>query len=200
MAEYGTDFIVQRVISQHDSMARLNESSVNTIRVFTYRNRGGAISALRDMTFLRVGGKGSVKDNGSSGGWLAGVVSDEGQIASMCCKFKNATQVALSECLGMDGFSIPNFQAVYPFAESLHERMPYFDLLGWDIAIGPSGEPVFIEMNVEPSVEGPQLTRGPAFGDLIDEIMERISTVTKERKVYDIHHFRSGFDYFLPIG
>lgn len=197
---YWPDFIVQRKVLQHAAMSRLNESSVNTIRVFTHRDAGGHIRVLEDMTFLRVGGKGSVKDNGSSGGWLAGVVDVNGRIADTCCKFKNSNPVPLSECLGMDYFVVPNFANVYPFAASLHERMPYFDLLGWDIAIGQQGEPVFIEMNVEPSVEGPQLTRGPAFGNLLDEIMDRVSSVKRTKKIYDVHSFRDGFDYYLPIG
>lgn len=200
IGEYGNNFIVQRSVRQHHQMSRLNESSVNTIRVFTYRDSGGRITALENMTFLRVGGKGSVKDNGSSGGWLAGVVSIDGAIANSCCKFKNADPVLLQDCLGMDSFVIPGFANVYPFAISLHERMPYFDLLGWDIAIDEQGDPVFIEMNVEPSVEGPQLTQGPAFGCLLDEVMARVSSVESCRKVYEIHHFRDGFDYLLPIG
>lgn len=197
--QHGTDFICQRAVEQHAEMAKLNSSSLNTLRVFTYRDLDRRIRVLPGMTFVRVGGKGSVKDNGSSGGFLAGVADERGAIKGWCCKFKQSMPYALQECLGFAGFTIPAFEAVYPFVEALHVRVPYFDLIGWDVAIDVSGHPVFIEMNVEPSVEGPQLTQGVVFGSLLDEVMDRVSCVRKEKKLFSVSHFRPGFDYRLAI-
>ena len=35
------------------------------------------------------------------------------------------------------------------FVFDLHRRLPYFDLVGWDIALDVNNEPVFIEMKFE---------------------------------------------------
>lgn len=66
LKEYGANFIVQRREKQHPEMARLNPSSLNTVRVYTYRNAQKEICFHK--AYVRFGGEGSVKDNVSSGG------------------------------------------------------------------------------------------------------------------------------------
>ena len=55
-----SNYIVQRVLQQHSDMALLNKTSVNTIRIFTYRDVGGNIHYVRGHSFIRFGKKGAV--------------------------------------------------------------------------------------------------------------------------------------------
>lgn len=63
---YGSHFIVQEKQSQHSALSKLNESSLNTIRVITYWRVCGEIVPL--YTIQRIGMKGKTTDNVGSGG------------------------------------------------------------------------------------------------------------------------------------
>lgn len=88
---------------------------------------------------------------------------------------------------GIENFSVPNFEDVKNFAIKLHSHLPYFDWIGWDIAIDENGAPMFIEFNVTPFCEGPQMVDGPIFGDLIDEVMERVKSMKEVNRFYYGH-------------
>lgn len=198
-AAYGKDFIVQKAVVQHPEMAKLNESSLNTLRVFTYRAKDGRTHYLHEKTFMRIGGKGAIKDNGSAGGWLARV-HDNGTVEQTLFRFVVDKTDSLKEVTGLDSFTIPCFEKVAPFAKALHERLPYFDLAGWDIAITADGSPAFIEFNAQPSIEGPQIVSGPFFGEYLDEVMERTSEVKREKVIFSRRYWPNGFDHKLRIG
>ena len=67
------DFVIQECIKQHPSMAKFNESSINTFRVTTlYLNGMYSTQSI----VLRVGKKGMKVDNWGSGGIMIGVGKD----------------------------------------------------------------------------------------------------------------------------
>ena len=198
-ADYSVNYIVQQKIVQHSEMAKLNSSSLNTLRIFTYRDIEREVHYLHGKTFLRFGGKGSVMDNGSAGGGICKVY-DDGCVDDAVHRFKKIDTSSLALDYGILSMRVPSFSRAVEFVVSLHDRLPYFDYIGWDVAIDQRGNPVFIEHNVLPSVEGPQLISGPVFGPYLDEVMERIKIVRKEKRVFSLNKFRSGFNYLLPIG
>ena len=57
--------------------------------------------------------------------------------------------------------------------------MPYFNLAGWDIAVGVDGEPVFIEWNARTELS--QTAVGPAFGKFTEEVLEMARTLPTTR-------------------
>ena len=77
--------------------------------------------------------------------------------------------------------------------------MPYFDIIGWDVAFAEDGSPLFIEMNTMPSCEAPQIPQGPLFGEYIDEIMERVKGSTRSFATYQRNTFANGNYYMLQI-
>ena len=83
------------------------------------------------------------------------------------------------------------------FAVSLHGRLPYFDFVGWDIGLSSDGHPVFLEYNILPGAEGPQMTVGPLFGEFLDEIIDRVMRVRQIQASYRINLFSRGFDHVL---
>ena len=54
----------------------------------------------------------------------------------------------------------------------MHKRIPHLNIIGWDFAIGVSGDPVFIELNVYPGQN--QNGSGPTFGNLTEEVLEDV--------------------------
>ena len=196
--KYERDFIVQKRLHQHEKMAKLNPSSLNTMRLFTYRSPDGTINYLPGKTFLRVGGKNSVKDNGSAGGGMMRVF-DDGTVGDDVVHFKSMKVTSAQADYGITGFKVPGFPDAIDFVKRLHRKVWYCDLLGWDVAVGEDGF-VFIEMNMLPSCEGPQQLSGPLFDGFLDEVMDRISCVRKSKAEFSINRFREGFDHLLQIG
>ncbi len=194
---YKNNFIIQKKVKQHSVMNKLNESSLNTLRVFTYRTLDGKIEYMTGKTFGRYGGKGAIMDNGSAGGGIFDV-DEDGNVADHVVFFKKMQNKSFSE-LGIKNLRVPNLDLVKEMVVSLHQRLPHFDFVGWDIAIDEKGEPMLIEFNLEPSVEGTQMVSGPFFEKYLDEILFRISKVQKDINTYIVNTFKLGFDFKLKI-
>ena len=196
-ATYGVNFIVQRKLRQSRYMAILNPTSFNTIRIYTYRSVSGCVFIYK--SFIRFGGAGDVRDNVSAGG---GIVSldDNGRASDRIFRLKNLTVGSLSSEKGIENFVVPDFGKIAKFAIDLHQRLPYFDFIGWDIGICEDGEPVFVEYNVRPFVEGPQMACGPMFGEFIDEVMDRVKNVRREERKYWVNVLKPGFEMSVLMG
>lgn len=185
--EYKRDFIIQEKAEQHEVLNQLNSSSLNTIRIFTYRNLDREISCL-DVFFVRFGEKDAIMDNVSAGGVLC-PVSVDGLIEDDIYRFKKLKKGSLFKEKNLTNLIIPSFSDAKLLAISLHERLPYFDFVGWDIYIDSDGTPSFIEYNLVPSCEGPQMIK-PLFGCFIDEVLQRASKVEKS----NVNYLKSTFD------
>lgn len=197
LSMYGVNYIVQRKVCQHEKMAQLNASSLNSLRIFTYRTLAGEIRNL--YTFLRFGGSGSVMDNASTGGGYCKVFPD-GRVEDRINRYKTLAMGSLKRDKLLEDFYIPSYAAAVDAALEMHATLPYFDYIGWDIAIDTDGVPVLIEFNVLANIGSVQVTHGPVFGEYLDEVMDRISIVKKQKTVYSVNKFRPGFNYLLPIG
>lgn len=169
---YIQDFVIQEVVEQYEPFNQLNRNSLNTMRIITYRRNGNEFVFLG--AFIRFGVNGAEVDNMGMGG-LACKVASDGLIEDRVYYTRHFKLGSLKELFGIEQLYVPNFQCVLDFCYNLHSQLNYFDLCGWDIAIGKDGEPVFIELNQYPDCESFQITNGPMFGEYTDEIMEKVS-------------------------
>jgi len=175
---YSSNFIVQEVVRNHESLKRLNDSSLNTCRIFTYRRVGtGEYVFLGSV--VRFGGKGSFRDNASSGGGFC-KVDENGQIGDAIFHYKNFNKGSLRKEKGIENLVIPMFKEMIECCFTLHQGLPYNDLIGWDMTLDENGEIVLVEYNYAADAELIQISSGPLFGDYTDEIMERIMHPTSE--------------------
>lgn len=157
---YGQDFILQARIEQHPEMSALNPSSVNTIRLLTYRND---MDVKLIYGVIRIGRKGTVIDNESAGGISARIETD-GTLAKYAFGSAGTDLVEQTDCgITLLGYPIPSYQAVVETAKRLHLNLPHFNIAAWDFAVGKDGEPVFVEWNANPDLS--QSAFGPAFGN-----------------------------------
>lgn len=172
--QYKKSFIIQSKLEQHPDLAKLNPTSVNTIRVMSYRKENEVIILY---AVIRIGRLGKVVDNETAGGIKADINLQTGRIKGPAFgspKEKNMPQTDSGTTL--DNYLIPSFPEVLEFVKNLHLRLPYFRLIGWDISVDKEGKPVMIEWNR--SSELSQVAHGPAFGDYTEEIL---ATALKER-------------------
>src|SRR5690625_345457 len=141
---YGYNFVIQRIIQQHEVMAKPHPSSVNTLRIATLRWNG---EILVLYTFARFGTGNDIKDNAGSGGLVVGV-KDSGQF--MNYGVINSDFINEHPTTGVkikDFGTVPNYEVVKEFVRELHSKVTLQDYIAWDIAIDKEGSPVFIEPN-----------------------------------------------------
>ncbi|MBO4822409.1 MAG: hypothetical protein J5548_13215 [Prevotella sp.] len=172
-AQYRKDFSFEECVIQHPDLASLNESSLNTVRICTYRRPNGEIKYL--FSILRFGEKGSVVDNASAGGNFVGVMPD-GTIKRKMVKYHSLEQHPFNHALE----KVPCFERLKATAIHLHSKLADLNYVGWDFSVTPDGIPVVIELNQSPAVNGFQMTVGPAFSK---EDLDELLPLIKQRKV-----------------
>ena len=164
--------IVEDKVIQHEAIAALCPTSVNTIRVATLLGdkKEGIVYA-----YIRIG-NGKVMDNVDCGGMAAPVDIETGKITGVGANKQGETY----EIHPMTGTKIPGTQIPYweeakaMCLEAMH-RVPQVRFVAWDVAITPDG-PVFIEGNSFPSHAIPQFAAHfqdgigilPRFEEFID--------------------------------
>ncbi|MBR3022695.1 MAG: hypothetical protein IKH59_10105 [Bacteroidaceae bacterium] len=168
-ARYKKSFIVQSKLEQHPDLARLNPTSVNTIRVLSYRRENEVVILY---AVLRIGRKGKVVDNETAGGIKADIDLQTGRIKGVAFGGPKEPKMPRTDSgVELDNYLIPSFPQVLDFVKDLHFRLPYFRLIGWDVSVDSDGKPIMIEWNR--SAELSQVAHGPAFGDYTEEIFAK---------------------------
>lgn len=168
--QYGEDFDIQRKLRQHPTLAHFNETSINTIRMTTYRDMDGNIKLL--YAIQRFGKSGTVLDNASSGGGYCGI-SRQGVYQNRIHRHRSVKTESLQlECERV----VPFFDRCVNAVCVLHQQLPQFRIVGWDVSIDPEGHLHLLEYNFVPGYNLPQTSVGPFFSkEELDEIMKQAS-------------------------
>lgn len=155
-------------MKQHPEMAKMNASSVNTIRIICIMLDGESIPL---SAVVRIGNSGSRVDNFSSGGVGCGVRPD-GHLND--CGYTQKGEkydVHPNGFVFSEGF-VPNFDKAIEAVKRCHMRVPMFGVASWDIAIDEAGEPVLIEYNVGGAgIDIHQYNNGPLYGKYRNRII-----------------------------
>lgn len=164
---YRADFLLQSVIKQHKDMAALNPSSINTIRIVTYRH-GMEVDSV--YTVIRIGRKGMNVDNESAGG-ISAIIRKDGTIGKYAYGAPGVDKIEHTDSgVLLEGYQVPSYGKAIELVKDSHMHLPYFNLIGWDIAIEEDGTPIMIELNLNPDLS--QSANGPAFGDYTEMILK----------------------------
>lgn len=167
--KYGNNFQIQKRLKQHEKMNLLNDTSVNTIRIVTYRSD---MEILVIYSVVRIGKKGSVVDNQCAGG-ISTVIGEDGKLGGTAFGGFTADGVGKTDSgVLLDGFEIPSYHQAIETVKRLHYQLPFFNLIGWDVAIDEEGDPVIIEWNACPGLS--QSAFGPGFGKYTERILREL--------------------------
>ncbi len=180
------DFVIQKVLTQHPVLAGLNPYSVNTIRHISFLENG---KVTVYSSILRMGINNSRVDNASSGGITCGI-TESGRLKSVAYAVTGAKyEKHPSSGIAFDTITVPSFEKSLRFVESIHQTLPLFRLLSWDIAIDYNGDPVLLEPNLyRGGLDFHQLNNGPLFGEDQDRILSEINW-----KVPDIYYSKCNY-------
>lgn len=163
--DYKKDFQVQEWVRQHEGMAALNPTSVNTIRILSYRS---GMEILIIYSVVRIGRNGSVVDNQCAGG-ISTTISKEGKLGKEAFGGFSTDHVTATDTgIVLEGYLLPSYDKAIEMVKRLHLKLPFFDIVGWDVAIREDGEPVLIEFNTNPGLSQ------SAFKSGLGEYTERI--------------------------
>ncbi len=166
---YGKNFQIQERLKQHEKMNLLNDTSVNTLRIVTYRSD---MEILVIYSVVRIGKKGAVVDNQCAGG-ISTVIGEDGKLGKTAFGGFTADGVGKTDSgTILEGFEIPSYHEAIETVKRLHYQLPFFNLIGWDVAIDEEGDPVVIEWNTFTGLS--QSAFGPGFGKYTERILREL--------------------------
>lgn len=166
--EFKANFIAQEKIHQHEDLAKLNESSLNTVRIvsFLFKNKVHILSSI-----LRMGASGSRLDNIGAGGFAC-VIKADGRLEAQGVNRKSEWVTENQHGIQFKDIVVPEYDSMIELIKQEHARKAHFKLIGWDFCVDENSDPVFIEYNVCPGQN--QITSGPTFGDLTEEVLQDV--------------------------
>lgn len=168
-AKYKRNYLIQECVKQHKDMAALNPTSVNTIRVLSYHS---GMEVIIVFCVLKIGRLNQVIDNQCAGG-ISVAVSQEGKVGKVAYGGYTEDDVVRTDTgVVLEGYQLPSFDKVKDMAKRLHEKLPYFNIVGWDIAIEEDGEPILIEYNTNTGLYPSCL--GTSFGKYTERIIKEL--------------------------
>ena len=169
--EMGMDFIVQKLLCQHSSLAALNPDSVNTLRVLSllWNDEVIIVGAL-----VRIGSRGVRVDNLVRSNGISCALDQRGRFVRQGYDKSGKPYLHAPNGIKLEGYQIPGYKAAVRMVKEHHPKLAHFKLIGWDITITEEENPVLIETNLDqPDLYFHQFPMGPLFGDgsLLEEIL-----------------------------
>lgn len=176
----GYNYIIQEGLVQSEEMKQFNPSSINTLRIATYKSvvneKANVLNAV-----LRIGKAGASVDNLHAGGCMVGIDS-EGKLRSFCSdQYGNMFTEFNGISFDQHDFYIPNFEIVKDFAQRVAACIPHQRVLALDIMLDKDNQPKLIEYNnCAFSVWVFQQTIGTVFGEYTEEVINYCKEHRKE--------------------
>ena len=175
--EYNKNFAIQEKIIQHEDFAKLNPSSVNTIRLHTYICDGKVYST---PLLLRVGRANSVVDNFHAGGIGVGITKDGYLMREGFKEYGESFLKHPDTGIVFEKYHLPKIPEMIDFTIKYHYRIPHIGVIAWDLTVDNDNRIVIIETNIScPGIWLPQMITGESF---FGENTEKMIRMLNENK------------------
>ena len=173
------NYLIQKAIRQHPFFAQFNSSSVNIVRVTTWRN-GKDILAFSPC--IRFGIKGSGTDvayvNGEEIINCIGILPD-GRVRDEYITLAGEKLPFIGELR-----EVPHWNEIVETVKKAHSYLEQFDLVAWDMTVDEQGQIICIEYNIRsPGTIVSQMADGPFAGEHTRELLQFL-TQPQNRKKY----------------
>lgn len=135
---------LEEIIVQHPDVSKIYPNSINTVRVVTILKDGKTHIMA---TYFRIGNNGKFVDNFNSGGMVAPVNEETGEVMQSAID-KNKVLYEKHPATGtkIKGFKFPYWKEMREMVEEASKIIPEMGYVGWDVAFTPNG-PVLVEAN-----------------------------------------------------
>lgn len=165
--------IIEQNITQHATLKKFNETSVNTLRIVTVLCADGVPKVMTGV--LRIGRKGQSADNFHHYG-IAATIDVENGIVDSWGIDRNFARYTVHPDSGEQiiGFKVPSWNKACELVKEAAMIIQDVRYIGWDVAVDKDGNVQLIEGNfgADPDVTQMPIRRGiwPLFKPLLDEI------------------------------
>lgn len=176
-------YLAEEFVQSCKELAAFHPSSLNTLRVITFRN-GDRFEVFGGG--LRVGNNGLCVDNAHGGGIFCEIDPESGKIITDGLdEYSNSYVTHPMTGVPFKGMQIPRWKEVVELCKEASKELPCLRVVGWDVAILEDGTLELIEGNHSP---GMNIVQAPAkHGDyerfsslLLDYYGEPDQYVTKQ--------------------
>ncbi len=132
LLEQGGKWIAEEKIRQSAVLARWNESSVNTVRMPSFRTERG----YKLMTpYLKVGRAGSVVDNGGAGGIIINIDKETGELVTDGVREDNTVYAKHPDSgVPFKGERLPDWESLVGLTRKVHALFPPHRHIAFDFA------------------------------------------------------------------
>ncbi|RHR80926.1 sugar-transfer associated ATP-grasp domain-containing protein [Odoribacter sp. AF15-53] len=166
---YKKNYIVQEVVRQHAILSKLNPTSLNTVRLTTFRREEDVVVLT---SLLRMGRKDALVDNVSVGGVFC-EISPDGRLKAPAYSIKPTGRYDYNDFgVKYEGIQVPQYEEIVRKAKEMHLQLPYTRIVGWDFTVDEDSQVVLIELNLHSP--GVYQLIGPALGEYTDEILTMV--------------------------
>lgn len=173
LRRYGNDFVIQEVIKQDAYVGQFCKTSVNTMRIMTYRSvEDETIHILGSV--LRIGHEGSFVDNLFAGGGFAIINAETGELGKYILdEFGRKSSKINGIDFSANTFVIPRWNEAIDFAKNVAKQIRHARLCALDVVFDESGKLRLIEYNVDRFMWSFIMFSGRLpFGDRFDEVIQ----------------------------
>lgn len=169
---YKKDFIIQECVNTSDFVKQFNPDSFSTFRVITYR------SVVDDKVhilgaYMRVGPKGSFKDNVHCGGYAI-PIDEEGKMYHYGIDENRKRYSIINGIdLSQEKYIIPHFTNIKQTVYDVASKMTNHRLISFDVILDNNNNPKIIEFNLKSqTITTIQATMYPFFRGFTEEVLE----------------------------
>lgn len=150
------EHILEEKIQQHEILASLNASSVNTVRCITFRTKD---SIYIPFCFMKIGRNGSFVDNGGAGGLLVLIDPANGRFISDAYDENNICYAVHPDTkVEFKGYQLPEWDKLLCLCKEASAVTPSVRCIGWDWTYTDQGW-TMVEGNGMTQMIGPQITQ-----------------------------------------
>ncbi|WP_448565133.1 sugar-transfer associated ATP-grasp domain-containing protein [Thalassotalea ganghwensis] len=145
--------LFESYIEQSEAYSAFNPTSVNTVRAWVLQT-GESIEVIGGN--FRVGRKGSLTDNGDSGGIICPINPQTGILGAGLLTsdpFRENFTEHPDNGAKLDGVRLPEWEKIVSFSCETLRKLPNTKFAGLDVAMSQNG-PILIEVNVTPDKDG----------------------------------------------
>ena len=130
-----------------------------------------------------MGSVGSPVDNLTSGGGVLVGIGQDGRIHDFGVSKDYIKTSSSPTGVKFSGLMMPEWELMKETVIGFHRRIPFVNLVGWDVALNESGRPIVIEINLDSAeIEAVQIFSGPIFGERLEEVRAYIDEKTPKLK------------------
>lgn len=150
-------YLAEEFVQSCKELAAFHPSSLNTLRVITFRN-GDRFEVFGGG--LRVGNNGLCVDNAHGGGIFCEIDPESGKIITDGLdEYSNSYVTHPMTGVPFKGMQIPRWKEVVELCKEASKELPCLRVVGWDVAILEDGTLELIEGNHSP---GMNIVQAPA--------------------------------------